>query len=189
MRLLRGLACSFLLGAGVLAVPYLLAPAPAQAEDQQVIAVIDVQQVLQEASAIKAMQSQVEGLRISFQADFTQKERALREKNQALENQRSTLPADEFSQKRLDLEAEVMFAQQDFKERKARLDRMLSLALGRVQNKLTEVVRDLAEERGADLVLAKSTVVLVNTDMEITTEALSRLNEQLPIIPLSDLGE
>lgn len=161
----------------------------AQDQKTQVIAVIDVQQVLQESKAVKAMQSQVEGMRISFQADFTAKEDALRLKNEALQSQRDELSPEDFSKKRLDFEAEVVLIQQDFKNRKNQLDRLLVQAMGQVQSKLTEVVKGLAEERGADLVLAKSTVVLVSTDMEITSEALRRLNTELPIIALPDPGE
>ena len=65
---------------------------------------------------------------------------------------------------------------------------MLSRAVREVQNKLTEVVQVLAEERGADLVLAKSIVVLVNTEMELTAEALARLDAELPVVPFPNAG-
>ena len=37
--------------------------------------------------------------------------------------------------------------------------------------------------------LAKSIVVLVNTEMELTAEALARLNAELPVVPFPTAGE
>lgn len=139
----------------------------AHGHDKQVVAVIDVQQVPRDSSA---------------------KEEALREKDRELQAQRADLAPAAFEQKRLDLETEVVAAHRDFQARKQWLDAMLSRAVREVQNKLTEVVQVLAEERGADLVLAKSTVVLVNTEMELTAEALARLDAELPVVPFPNAG-
>ena len=120
----------------------------AQGHDKQVVAVIDVQRVLRDSSAIQAMKSQAEGLRISFQADFSAKEEALREKDRELQAQRADLTPAAFEQKRLDFETEVVAVHRDFQAREQWLDAMLSRAMREVQNKLTEVVQVLAEERG-----------------------------------------
>ena len=161
----------------------------AHGHDRQAVAVIDVQQVLRDSSAIQAMKSRAEGLRMALQTDVSAKEEALREKDRALQAQRADLTPAAFEQKRLDFETEVVAAHRDFQARKQRLDAMLSRAMREVQDKLTEVVQVLAEERGADLVLAKSNVILVNTEMELTDEALARLNSALPAVPFPGAGE
>jgi len=49
-----------------------------------------------------------------------------------------------------------------------------------VQSVLVEISQDIADERNAVLVVEKSAVVLVKPDLEITQEALKRLNKRLP---------
>ncbi len=51
-----------------------------------------------------------------------------------------------------------------------------------VQAALVDISREIAEERRSDLVIEKSAVVLVRPELEITREALERLNQRLPEI-------
>ena len=56
--------------------------------------------------------------------------------------------------------------------------------MNQVRLALVDIVKEIAQERGADLVLSKANVVLVRPDLEITSEALERLNVRLPGVTL-----
>ena len=53
----------------------------------------------------------------------------------------------------------------------------------RVQAELAGVAKEIAEERGLDLILSKATVVLVKPKFELTEEVVRRLNDRLPDLP------
>jgi Skp family chaperone for outer membrane proteins len=55
----------------------------------------------------------------------------------------------------------------------------------KVRNELTKIAKEIAEERGLDLILSKATVVIVMPKFEITNEAVNRLNARLPEVPLA----
>ena len=56
--------------------------------------------------------------------------------------------------------------------------------MDQVRQVLVEVVKEIAQERGADLVLSKANVVLVRPDLEITETAIERLDRRLPEVSL-----
>ena len=59
--------------------------------------------------------------------------------------------------------------------------------MGRIQETVAEISREIAEERNLDLLLAKVTIVLVRPSLEVTDEALRRLNQRLPKVELPEL--
>ena len=83
-----------------------------------------------------------------------------------------------------ELERQVAEVRRVIQERRKGLDRLLNESMGQVRLRLVEIVKDIAKARGADLVLAKAMVVLVRPDLEITEEALQRLNAELPSVAL-----
>ncbi len=171
----------------VLALPLLSISgiAAAQTGRNPVIAIIDMQRILRESVAVKAMQRDLDQQRASFQAELKQKEEALRNTDQELARQRAVLSADAYAKRRRELEREVAEVQREIQERRKRLDEVFGEGMRQVRLRLIDIVQDIAKDRGADLVLAKATVVLVRPDLEITNEALERLNEELPSVALT----
>ena len=108
----------------------------------------------------------------------------LRNTDQELARQRAILSADAYAKRRQELERQVAKVQREIQERRQGLDEVFSNAMTQVRLRLIDIVQDIAKARGADLVLAKATVVLVRPDLEITNEALERLNEELPSVAL-----
>lgn len=162
------------------------APIPAAAQDGEglVIVVMDMQRILRESVAVQEMQKEIDELRVGYQAEFREKEEALRAADQELSRQRSALSADDFAQQRQELERNVAQTQRDIQQRRKDLEALFDQGMKQVQEALVKVVQDVAAKHGADLVLAKSTVVLVRPDLEITTDVLALLNENLKRITL-----
>ncbi len=159
--------------------------AAAQSDSNPVIAIIDMQRILRESLAVKAMQRDLEQQRASYQSELKQKEEALRNTDQELARQRAILSADAYAKRRQELEREVAQVQREIQERRKGLDEVYGQGMRQVRLRLIDIVQDIAKTRGADLVLAKATVVLVRPDLEITNEALERLNVELPSVALS----
>jgi Skp family chaperone for outer membrane proteins len=178
------------LGLSLASVPGLVVSTPVAAQEPlalppPIIAVLDVQTALRQSTAALMLQQEIDAQRNAYQAELRSREVELREKNKELVKQRSTLTAEAFAQSRKDLEQEMALFQREMVGRKRSLERMFAQGMREIELQLLHVADELATERGANLVLPKSAVILVHSDFEITAEAVARLNEVMPNIETS----
>ncbi len=148
-----------------------------------VLAIIDVQKVRSESTAVKALSKRIAEQKAQHQDELRKQERALREADQELARQRSILSPEAYAKKRGELEQRVGTLQREARNRKRGLGKIFAQGIAKVQAELNKVAREIAEERGLDLILSKATVVLVKPKFELTQEAVRRLNARLPDLP------
>lgn len=152
----------------------------AEEPPQPKIMIIDMQEILRESTAVNELQERIERQRLAYQEELRKREEELRENEQQLSRERSSLDAEAFARRRQELEQTVGEAQRDIQQNRQRLDRAFSEGMRQVQLQVIRIADQIADERGANLVLDKSTVLLSHPDFEITEETLRRLNETLP---------
>ena len=148
-----------------------------------VLAVIDVQKVRRDSTAVKALSKTIAEQKAQYQEELREQERALREADQELARQRSILSPEAYAKKRAELEQRVGFMQRGARNRKRGLDKVFAQGMAKVQAELATVAKEIAEEMGLDLILSKAIVVLVRPKYELTQEAVRRLNARLPVLP------
>ncbi len=159
--------------------------AGAQEPGSPVFAIIDIQRVLRESTAVKSLSRDIEERKSQYQGELRTKEKALRKADQELARQRSILSAEAYAQKRSELEQNVATLQREAQKRKRGLEQLFASGMSKVQNELAKIAKEIAEERGLDLILSKATVVIVKPKFEITKETVNRLNARLPEVPLA----
>ena len=157
----------------------------AQEPNAPVLAIIDVQRVLRESTAVKSLSRDIEERKSRYQGELRKKEETLRNADQELTRQRSILSAEAYAQKRGELERKVATHQREARKRKRGLEQLFAGGMSKVRNELAKIAQEFAEERGLDLILSKATVVIVKPEFEITEEAVNRLNARLPEVPLA----
>lgn len=148
-------------------------------------AIIDVQKVLRDSTAIEGLNKEIERRRNEYQGELRKKEEELRGADQELTRQRTILSPEVFAQKRQELERKVATLQREVQGRKRALDQGFADGLSEVQAELANVAKNIAEEMGLDLILSKTTVVIVKPEFEVTGEASRRLNQRLPSVSVS----
>jgi len=171
-----------LLAVGSILVFWTAVPTPPRAQElaPPVLAIIDVQTVRRLSTAVKGLSKRVAEQKVQYQEELREQERSLREADQELLRQRSILSSEAYAVKRNELEQRVATLRREAQNRKRGLDKIFAQGLARVQAELAEVAKEIAEERGLDLILSKATVVLVRAEFELTQEAVRRLNARLP---------
>jgi Skp family chaperone for outer membrane proteins len=157
------------------------APAKSQAKTPVVI-VIDVNRIMTESAAAKSVQSQVADLRKSLKAEVDAKESSLRSQDEALAQQHDKLSADDFKKKSLGFQQDVMKSRQDVDGRIAALDKAVNVAMGKIEAQLQQILFDMAKEQGANLVLPKAAILVAETSMDMTDQAMARINAKLPSV-------
>ena len=140
---------------------------------------IDFRGVLSQSEAAKNIRQTVDARREEFRAQFATIEKQLREEQQALAQQRPIITADAFEQRARDLQNRVRQAQLEAQAGNQQLKRALDKAMDVVQKELFRVVAELAEEAGAGVVLFRSSIVIAEKNLEISQEALKRLNAKI----------
>lgn len=167
-------------------------PAPVRAEDKlppAVAAVIDYQRILREARAARAVRDQVEARRKLYQDEIAKEEQRLHELDKELARQRSILTADEFAAQRGTFESDVAAVQRMAQERRRQLDQAAAAAMNEVRAAMIEVVGELADVRGFNLVMPTSGLLLFSPTIDLTDEVLAKLDEKLPNIKVPEKVE
>lgn len=187
-RLRRWSPC---LAAVLLAVAVAAAPVPASAQVDRapvdrapVTGVIDIQGVLRASTAVQALSRDAEEQRDRVQAAMQGREAALRAADIDLAQRRASLTPEAYAREREALEAEGIALQREAQEERRRLDQRFSHGMAQIQQILLRISQDIARENDLDLVLSKSTVIIVRPEFDFTDEALQRLNRDLKEVPL-----
>ena len=168
-----------LIGLGIATV----APAARAADDplpSATAAVIDYQRVMREAQAAESIRVQIEARRLRYQSEIALEEQRLVEADRELARQRSILSTEAFNERRKTFEEDVAEVQRMLQTRRQQLDDVAAMAMSEVREAVIQVVGELAEQRGFNLVLPSANVLLFSPQIDITDEVLDQLDRNLP---------
>lgn len=158
-----------------------VASAPASGKfPAAIVAVVDIQKILQDSLAAKNVREQLAAKRDGYQKEVTADEQKLRETEKKLVEERSKLAEADFNKKRKEFEDSVRVVQQKVQDRSKALDTSFNTALGKIREQLGQIVANAASARGVTLVLDKGQVVVVESSFDMTQTVLDELNKKLP---------
>jgi Skp family chaperone for outer membrane proteins len=153
------------------------APAASAANDT---AVINIQQIMRDATAAQNVRDQLEGKSKGFQAEITKKQEQLQKEKQELTEKRSVLSKSAFEEKASAFEKKVTSAQKEAQSKKAMLDGAFEHAINQIQKAVTDIIADMAKEKGFTIAIPSSQILYYDAKLDITADVLKRLNEKLP---------
>jgi len=145
-----------------------------------VIAVVDVQRILDESLAAKSVQKQLENQRSKFQTEIEKEENNLRQAEQDLNKAHDQLTPDAYSDREQQLRQSFLAVERHVQARRKVLDQTFSDSMNAVRASLLGIVNDVAHEHGANLMLIKQQVLWTDKALDVTDEVLARLNAKLP---------
>ncbi len=157
----------------------------AQQMESTVVAVVDVQRLLRESLAGKAMEGQMNDLRAGFGAQVNERETALRLEEQELQNQASLLSSDVLQERRRQFEEKVVVLQRDVRERQQALEQTYAEGISQIRQVIIEILQAMVEERGIDLVVTRNTILVASRRLDVTEDVLVELDRRLPSVTLS----
>jgi outer membrane protein len=152
------------------------------------ILIVDVKRVLDDSKAALGAQKKIEAQRSAFQDEISSQEKHIREAEQELLQQRGKLDEKAYADKEGQLRQKFRDVEKYVQERRQSLENATSKSMSKVRDVMQEIVADIAKKRGAQAVLAKQGNLAVLWTIEgndITTEVSTRLNTQLPDVPVN----
>lgn len=168
--------------------PLALRRAAAQPLPATVAAVVDHQRIMRDSRAARSIQQQLEVRRKLYLDQLAKEEQRLNEVGKDLARQRGVLAAEAFAARRKEYEEAVQALQRASNDRRRELDQALGAANAQVRQALKEIVDELAEARGFNLVLPASALLLYSPKIDITEEVLARLDRKLPSVKVPETG-
>lgn len=151
-----------------------------------VAAVIDYQRVMREAKAATSIRDQVDAKRKLYQDQIAREEKRLVDADKELTRQRAVLSAEAFGERRGAFEKKVADVQRLVQERRRELDQVSAAALNEVRGVIIEIVGVLSEERGFNIVLPSSGVLLFSPKVDLTRDVIARLDGRLPSVKVPE---
>lgn len=150
------------------------------------VAVVDIPTILQQATAMRTIQQQLDVQKEQLQRDVAQQQEGLRGAEQELARLRQAVSVEEFDRKRTEFETQVSATGRALQDRTRRLDIAFNQARNSVINTLDQVIAEVAKETGATLVISRQFIVYqAGGAGDITAEVLERLNSRLPQVSVT----
>jgi outer membrane protein len=144
------------------------------------IVVIDRQQLLQRSAAGKDIFTQTQTLSKQLETQLRTEEGQLQTEATQLQQQMAIMAADVRAQKEKDFNSKQQAFQTKVQQRQAQIQASFNQAARQVEVALDPILQAIMKERGANMVLDRSAVIVATSDVDVTSLALQRLDRALP---------
>jgi Skp family chaperone for outer membrane proteins len=142
------------------------------------IAIIDINGVLEQSTAIKKIRAIIDEENKKFLASTDEEQQSLRSEELKLEAQRDILSETEFNLRLKQFQDRVAVLQQKLQRQRREFDASLQQANEQLRKLLYQIIAEITKENGYTLVIQKQNIVLYDLSIDISDEALLRLNER-----------
>ncbi len=173
----------------VLALALTAVPVAAEEPRSSVVAIVDVQRILQESSAAKGVQQQLEKQRSKFQTEIAAEEAELRKAEQKLAKLRSASQTDAYAEQEQQLRQRFLTVERHVQARRKALDQAFTDSMNAVRKGIVDIVATVAREKGVNLAIVKQQVIWNDQNIDITDQVLARLNKELPNLQVKILSD
>lgn len=150
------------------------------------IMVIDIQKIINEAKATKTIMNQRDKFSQSYQQEFSAEEGKLAAERKAIDDQRTVLSPEAFAEKQKAFNTKAADFARRVQVRGANLNESVNNAMGQVLTHLNKIIREMAGEFGANLVMNRNQVEYFDPGMDKTAVAAERLNSTMKEVTFLD---
>ena len=148
------------------------------------IGVVDMKKILAQSKAYQSLVDQFENVRRKQRNTFTKQEDIIRDEESELLKKKNILSQEVYTEKvkALNIKINELKSKQQTEGKKFEIG--FDRSTKKIQGALVDVLSVLANNNNLNLVLAKSQVILVGKDIDLTDKAISELNKVLPKVDL-----
>lgn len=169
------------------------APAPAQAQRPAtpgarlaptVVGIIDMGIISRDAAAYKSLRAQLDSQSKAWDAELKKKSDDLRKLEDDFRKQGPSLTPEQVTEKRKQFETQMGDYQRQLNSRRRQLAEGEAQSAQPIDAALTEILQQIAVERGINLIIPRAATVLFSSEIDVTADSLQRLNAKLPRVAL-----
>jgi len=149
------------------------------------IVVLDRAGIMQFSKAGQDIAKQMQSYAAQAKNDLQARDRALQSEEKSLQQQVAIMAPD-LKQKKIEaFEARRQSLQADVARKDEQMRYALAVARQQMEAKLGPILQQLVKERGANMVIDRQAMVFAPPAFDITTDAINRLNQQLPTVKVN----
>lgn len=148
------------------------------------VGVVDNMLLMSESLAAKSLNEEFKKSRDVIQDIISKKEKQLRDAEQDLEVSRTTLSAEDYEEKRSEFVAQFQEAKTELRKQMIIKEKAFKNAEAKLQQEIINVVTEISEERGYDIVIPRSAVIIMDGAADITEDVLAELNKRVKKIDI-----
>lgn len=148
------------------------------------IGVVDMKKILSQSTAYQNIVEQFEDIRRKHRNTFTKQEDVIRDEESNILKQKNVLSKEVYAEKVKQLNQKINELKSKQVADAKKFESDFERSTNKIQGALVDVLSMIAGKKELDLVLAKSQVLLVGKEIDITDQAIQELNKVLPKISL-----
>jgi outer membrane protein len=149
------------------------------------IGVIDINKILAEANAAVEAAEEIEKIAIEIENEIkASDEEIIKEQNLLIESQ-SIMAPEAFEAKRIEYESKIQTYNSERQSKLMKIDELIAISRNDILNAIKPILEEISNEKGITIILEKTSIMLNAEKMDITNEALKKLNKSLPNIKVS----
>ena len=156
-----------------------------QAFPVSVVAVIDIQKIMEEASASKEIQKKLDARRSQFQAEITKEEDSLRKAEKELAAMRDTLAVQEYSKRESELRQRFSAVESYVRTKRKVLDQSYTIAMDAIRKAVVSIIEEVSLQKGITIVIVKQNIIWTSKEIDITSDVLTLFNKKIPKISVT----
>jgi Skp family chaperone for outer membrane proteins len=149
-----------------------------------VMGVLGVPDIMRASSAAQAVDKVIGARKEKLQLEAQRAEANWREMQQSLQSDAAHMTRDQALTRERALQDRVRTDRRQLQERQRIIQEAAQVALGQIERTLIQIIRQVAESRGMNLVLHRSQVALNIQEFDITDAVVSQLNKALPTVQI-----
>ncbi len=146
------------------------------------IIVIDRNVILRASAAGKAMMNQTQALSQAADTEFKTQAENLQKEAAALQQQLAILAADARAAKQREFTTKQEAFQKRVTDRQAAIQNGFARAGQQLDTALGPILQTIMRERGANMVIDRTAIMMSSIDVDVTATAIERLDKALPTV-------
>lgn len=153
-----------------------------------VVGVLSVPDVMHASTAAQQVEKIINERREKLNEDANKEQQIWRDMQQSLANQRSALTQEALNTRARELQERITNAQRSFRDRNNIIQNAAQYSLNQIERVLVQIIKEVAQSRGMNLVLHRSQVALNVNELDITDQVAQQLNKTLPSVEIPGDG-
>ena len=150
------------------------------------VGVVDMKRILNQSKAYQSLVDQFEDKRRKQRNIITKQEDQIRDQESELIKQKNVLSKEVYAEKVKSLNKKINEIKEKNMAEAKKFEVLFEKSTNKIQGALVDVLSVIANDANLNLVLAKSQVILVGKDIDLTEKAVIELNKVLPKVTLGE---
>jgi outer membrane protein len=144
-----------------------------------VIAVLDVEKIVKDSTAMRDIQKKVSKKQEEYQKDVDKRQKELESEKTKLDGKKNVLSADAFEKEAKKFEEKVDVLKDVVDKKQNSLKKASIDGMGKVNEAIKEVIASISKEKDFDLIVPAGQVLFYKDGLDISNEVLEKLNAKI----------